>query len=191
LTNLKQGLKPVNEYYQEMELIMQRAKVREPAEQTMQLFLFGLTYQIHSIFRHHPYNDMAHWLHQACEAAASVAEEAKSSRPTATRSRFSSWASSAGQPTVGTRDSSSVGGSKAPTGAKSGAPAAKSVAQPTMSGSGSTTSNAQNRDMACHTCGGKGHFKRDCPNELGYLTKRPMGMRLGLMLIHLMGNMMI
>jgi hypothetical protein len=33
-----------------------------------------------------------------------------------------------------------------------------------MSGSGSTTSTAQNRDMACHTYGGKGHFRRDCPN---------------------------
>jgi hypothetical protein len=36
LTNLKRGLKPVDQYYQEMELIMQRARVREPAEQTMQ-----------------------------------------------------------------------------------------------------------------------------------------------------------
>ncbi|KAK1680902.1 hypothetical protein QYE76_041750 [Lolium multiflorum] len=24
---------------------------------------------------------------------------------------------------------------------------------------------AHNRDMACHTCGGNGHFKRDCPNR--------------------------
>jgi hypothetical protein len=33
-----------------------------------------------------------------------------------------------------------------------------------MSGSGSTTSTTWHRDMDCHTCGGKGHFKRDCPN---------------------------
>ncbi|KAK1613155.1 hypothetical protein QYE76_036828 [Lolium multiflorum] len=26
-------------------------------------------------------------------------------------------------------------------------------------------STARNRDMACHTCGGKGHFKRDCPSR--------------------------
>jgi hypothetical protein len=38
------------------------------------------------------------------------------------------------------------------------------MAQPAMSGSGSTTSTAWNRDMACHTCGGKGHFRRDYPN---------------------------
>jgi hypothetical protein len=38
------------------------------------------------------------------------------------------------------------------------------MAQPAMSGSGSTTFTTWNRDMVCHTCGGKGHFKRDCPN---------------------------
>jgi hypothetical protein len=59
LTNLKQGLKPIDEYYQEMQLIMQRAKVRELAKQTMQRFLSGLTYQLCCIVRHHPYNDMA------------------------------------------------------------------------------------------------------------------------------------
>jgi hypothetical protein len=88
MTNLKQGIKPVHEYYQEMELIMQRAKVREPAEQTLQHFLSGLTYQIRRIVRHHPYNDMAQLLHQAHAAEASVAEEAKSLCPTATRSCF-------------------------------------------------------------------------------------------------------
>jgi hypothetical protein len=85
-----------------MELIMQHAKVREPAEQTMQRFLSGLTYQIHRIVCRHPYNDMAHLLHQAREAEASVAEEAKSLRSNASKSHFSSWTSLAGQHTVGT-----------------------------------------------------------------------------------------
>jgi hypothetical protein len=35
LTNLKQGLKTVDEYFYEMEMIMQRAKVGEPEDQTM------------------------------------------------------------------------------------------------------------------------------------------------------------
>jgi hypothetical protein len=96
LTNLKQGLKTIDEYYQEMELIMQRAKVCEPVEQTMQRFISGLTYQIRHIVRHHSYNDMAQLPHQAHEAEASVVEEAKSSRLTVTRSRFSAWTPSAG-----------------------------------------------------------------------------------------------
>jgi hypothetical protein len=72
---LKQVLKPVDEYYQEMELIMQRTKVRQPAKQTLQRFLSRLTYQIRRIVRYHPYNDMAQLLHQAREAEASVAEK--------------------------------------------------------------------------------------------------------------------
>jgi hypothetical protein len=44
LTNLKQGLKIVDEYFYEMEMIMQRAKVREPEDQTMQRFLVGLSF---------------------------------------------------------------------------------------------------------------------------------------------------
>jgi hypothetical protein len=66
-----------------MELIMESAKVRELVEQTMQRLLSGLIYQICRIVRHHPYNDMAQLLHQACQAESSVVEEAKSSRPTA------------------------------------------------------------------------------------------------------------
>jgi hypothetical protein len=39
LTNLKQGLKSIDDYHHEMELIIQRARVREPPEQTIQHFL--------------------------------------------------------------------------------------------------------------------------------------------------------
>ena len=42
---------------------------------------------------------------------------------------------------------------------------AKKTAHPAASGTGSSMSTARNRDMACHTCGGKGHFKKDCPNK--------------------------
>ncbi|KAK1609881.1 hypothetical protein QYE76_033554 [Lolium multiflorum] len=37
--------------------------------------------------------------------------------------------------------------------------------EPAASTSGSSMYTVRNRDMACHTCGGKGHFKRDCPNR--------------------------
>ena len=42
---------------------------------------------------------------------------------------------------------------------------AKKLAQPATSAAGSTNSTARKRDMSCHTCGGRGHFKRDCPNK--------------------------
>jgi hypothetical protein len=51
-----------------MELILQRARVREQPEQTMQCFHAGLNYSINRIVRHHQYFDMIDLLHQAREA---------------------------------------------------------------------------------------------------------------------------
>ncbi|KAK1628942.1 hypothetical protein QYE76_003257 [Lolium multiflorum] len=46
LTLLRQGVKTVDEYYMEMEMLMQRDRVRESLEMTMQHFLNGLKYDI-------------------------------------------------------------------------------------------------------------------------------------------------
>ena len=56
LTQLKQGSLTVDAYYMEMEMLLQRARVRESAEMTMQRFLHGLKYNIKGIVRHHQYN---------------------------------------------------------------------------------------------------------------------------------------
>jgi hypothetical protein len=53
LRNLKQDTKTVDDYYQEMELIMKRARVREQSKQTLQHFLSDLTYNINRTIRHH------------------------------------------------------------------------------------------------------------------------------------------
>jgi hypothetical protein len=42
---------------------------------------------------------------------------------------------------------------------------AKKPSQPAASVAGSSNSMPRNRDMNCHTCGGRGHFKKDCPNR--------------------------
>ncbi|KAK1648748.1 hypothetical protein QYE76_066553 [Lolium multiflorum] len=44
LTLLRQGVKTVDEYYMEMEMLMQRGRVRESLELTMQRFLNGLNW---------------------------------------------------------------------------------------------------------------------------------------------------
>jgi hypothetical protein len=41
----------------------------------------------------------------------------------------------------------------------------KKPSQPAASVAGSPNSMPRNRDMNCHTCGGRGHFKKDCPNR--------------------------
>ncbi|KAK1678437.1 hypothetical protein QYE76_039285 [Lolium multiflorum] len=52
LTLLRQGVKTVDEYYMEMEMLMQRGRVRESLEMTMQRFLNGLKYDVKGIVRH-------------------------------------------------------------------------------------------------------------------------------------------
>jgi hypothetical protein len=60
-----------------MELILQRARLREQPEQTMQCFLAGLNYNIKRIVRHQQYFDMTDLLHQAREAELQLVDDAK------------------------------------------------------------------------------------------------------------------
>ncbi|KAK1607904.1 hypothetical protein QYE76_031577 [Lolium multiflorum] len=159
LTQLKQGVLTVDAYYMEMEMLMQRARVREPLEMTMQRFLNGLRFNIKGIVRHHKYATMNELLHHAREAESQLAEEAQqrgratgagryTPRPppsTAPSTRPTDVPSSSSKPV------SNVSHTKKPV--------------PAASGTGSSMSTARNRDMLCHTCGGKGHFKKDCPNR--------------------------
>ncbi|KAK1681163.1 hypothetical protein QYE76_042011 [Lolium multiflorum] len=159
LTQLKQGVMTVDAYYMEMEMLMQRARVRESLEMTLQRFLNGLKFNIKGIVRHHKYATMNELLHHAREAESQLAEEAQqrgratgagryTPRPppsTAPSTRPTDVPSSSSKPV------SNVSHTKKPV--------------PAASGTGSSMSTARNRDMLCHTCGGKGHFKKDCPNR--------------------------
>ncbi|KAK1601894.1 hypothetical protein QYE76_017599 [Lolium multiflorum] len=159
LTQLKQGVLTVDAYYMEMEMLMQRARVRESLEMTLQRFLNGLKFNIKGIVRHHKYATMNELLHHAREAESQLAEEAQqrgratgagryTPRPppsTAPSTRPTDVPSSSSKPV------SNVSNTKRPV--------------PAASGTGSSMSTARNRDMLCHTCGGKGHFKKDCPNR--------------------------
>jgi hypothetical protein len=88
LQQLKQGSMSVNEYYMEMEMLLQPARIREPLEQTLHRFLHGLKYNIQSIVRHHQYRDMNELLHHAREAEAQFAEEAQFKSHTTSGSCF-------------------------------------------------------------------------------------------------------
>ncbi|KAK1611951.1 hypothetical protein QYE76_035624 [Lolium multiflorum] len=157
LTLLRQGVKTVDEYYMEMEMLMQRGRVRESLEMTMQRFLNGLKYDIKGIVRY-TYTNMNQLLHHAREAESQLATKQRSKdelragrytprAPHLRRLRFDASApySTSSKPV------SNVSNTK--------------KSESAASTSGSNVSTARNRDMVCHTCGGKGHFNRDCPNR--------------------------
>ncbi|KAK1627074.1 hypothetical protein QYE76_001389 [Lolium multiflorum] len=161
LTLLRQCVMIVDAYYMEMEMLMQRGRVRESLEMTMQCFLHGLKYDIKGIVRYQSYTTMNQLLHHAREAEAQLADEAQIKghatgagcyTPRAPASTAPAPSSRpAPFPTSSSKPVSNVSNTKKP--------------EPAASTSGSSMSTARNRDMNCHTCGGKGHFKRDCPNR--------------------------
>ncbi|KAK1601193.1 hypothetical protein QYE76_016777 [Lolium multiflorum] len=161
LTLLRQGVKTVDEYYMEMELLMQRGRVRESLEMTMQRFLNGLKYDIKGIVRHYSYTNMNQLLHHAREAESQMAEEAKVKGRATGAGRFTPRAPASTAPAPSTRSAPYSTPPSKPFSNVSNTKKSESAA----STSGSSVSTARNRDMACHTCGGKGHFKRDCPNR--------------------------
>ncbi|KAK1698184.1 hypothetical protein QYE76_014881 [Lolium multiflorum] len=160
LTLLRQGVKTVDEYYMEMEMLMQRGRVRESLEMTMQRFLNGLKYDVKGIVRHYTYTNMNQLLHHAREAESQLAEEAKVKGRATGAGRFTPRAPS----TASAPSTRSVPYSTPPSKPVSNVSNAKK-SESAASTSGSSMSTTRNRDMLCHTCGGKGHFKRDCPNR--------------------------
>ncbi|KAK1652981.1 hypothetical protein QYE76_070786 [Lolium multiflorum] len=161
LTLLRQGVKTVDEYYMEMEMLMQRGRVRESLEMTMQRFLNGLKYDIKGIVRHYSYTDMNQLLHHAREAESQLADKAKIKGRATGAGRYTPRAAPSTAPAPSMRSAPySIPPSK-PVSNVSNTKKSESAA----STSGSNVSTARNRDMACHTCGGKGHFKRDYPNR--------------------------
>ncbi|KAK1646462.1 hypothetical protein QYE76_064267 [Lolium multiflorum] len=158
-TMVWQGVMTVDAYYMEMEMLLQRARVCESLKMTMQRFLHGLKYNIKGIIRHHNYTTMNELLHHAREADSQLAEEAQ------LRGR----ATGAGRYTPRTPPSTAPSSRPVDVSTSSRKPVSNvsntKKPAPAASGTSSNMSTARNRDMACHTCGGKGHFKRDCPNH--------------------------
>ncbi|KAK1646054.1 hypothetical protein QYE76_063859 [Lolium multiflorum] len=156
-----QGVKTVDEYYMEMEMLMQRGRVKESLEMTMTRFLNGLKYDIKDIVRHYSYTTMNELLHHAREAESQLVDEAKVKGRALGAGRFMPRAPPPAAPAPSTRSAPYSTPPSKPVFNVSNTKKSESAA----STSGSNMSTTRNRDMACHTCGGKGHFKRDCSNR--------------------------
>ncbi|KAK1642207.1 hypothetical protein QYE76_060012 [Lolium multiflorum] len=121
-------------------------------------FLHGLKYDIKGIVRHHHYTTMNELLHHAREAEAQLAEEAQIKGRATGAGRYTPRAPPSTAPAPSSRS--------APYSTPSSKPVSNvSNTEPAASTSGSSMSTVRNRDMNCHTCGGKGQLKRDCPNR--------------------------
>ena len=132
----------------------------------------GLNFNVKKIVRHYQYADIENFLHQAREAELQVADDAKYlSRSSFGQGSFSSRAtpsdvqSSVAPSSCGATSRKSI----------SAAPSTKPTVPPTTSATGSSSSTARTRDMSCHTCGGKGHLERDCPNKKVMLVNEETG----------------
>ena len=128
---------------------------------TMQRFLNNLKLPIKSIVRHHKYETMNELLHHAREAESQLAEEAKSRARFPSSSRFSARPipPTAASPAAVPFTPSSKLASTPLFGSNARKPAAPAAS------SGSNMSTARTRDVVCRTCGGRGHYKKDCPNS--------------------------
>ena len=123
-----------------MELLMQRAWVREDQEQTMQRFLSGLQYKIQGVVRHYNYHDMNELLHHATESESQFLDDARVATRLANRSGFSAPSpSTQSAPNYSGRGTSSrkVDYHVSNT---------KKAPQPAASSSNSTSSTARNRE---------------------------------------------
>ncbi|KAK1666302.1 hypothetical protein QYE76_054461, partial [Lolium multiflorum] len=161
LTLLRQGVKTIDEYYMEMEMLMQRGRVKESLEMTMTRFLNGLKYDIKGIVRHCSYTIMNELLHHATEAESQLADEAKVKGRTTEAGHFTPRAPPSTAPAPSMRSAHYSTPPSKPVSNVQNTKKSESAA----STSGSSMSTTRNRDMNCHTCGGKGHFRRDCLNR--------------------------
>ncbi|KAK1646021.1 hypothetical protein QYE76_063826 [Lolium multiflorum] len=161
LTLLRQGVKNVDEYYMEMEMLMQLGRVKESLEMTMTRFLNGLKYDIKGIVRYYSYTTMNELLHHAREVESQLADEAKVKGQASGAGRFTPRAPPSTVPAPFTRSAPYSTPPSKPVSNVSNTKKSESAA----STSGSSMYTARNRDMNCHTCGGNGHFRRDCPNR--------------------------
>ena len=153
---LKQGTKTVEEYYQEMEVAMIRANVKEDDEQTMARFMNGLNYPIKRIADFQPYSNLLELVHQATKAERQVQDDFKYAKYSSkTYDSYSQAPATLATPTS-TRASPSTGDKSSSKKAtpSSTRPPASTYKSKTPSPAAPPNDTVKTSSFKCFTCGG-------------------------------------
>ncbi|PNT71568.1 hypothetical protein BRADI_2g31573v3 [Brachypodium distachyon] len=140
------GNSSVDEYYKEMEILMIRTGVNEIEEATMARFFNGLNEDIQERVEIVTYQDLQELVHQAARAERHIKQRQARSSNTNSSSQWRHSIERSGAPNAFSTHKS-TGKELAPSKVES------------SNGSTSRTSSIQ-----CHTCKGRGHVMKDCPN---------------------------
>ena len=156
LLRLTQGSKSVEDYHQEMELLMIRLGLEEDVEVTMAKFLAGMNTEVANKVELHHYMEMEVLVHKAIQ----VKKQFKSGRR---RSRFSDrgdW-----KPSNPKKEEKST---VIPTKPKSNL----SSSIPITNNQGTVeNSTSRKRYVKCFKCQGRGHIASQCPNTWTMLMR--------------------
>ncbi|XP_056854324.1 uncharacterized protein LOC130503779 [Raphanus sativus] len=147
---LTQGSKSVEEYYQEMELLMLRAKVSEDSEATMARFLGGLNREIQDRVEMQHYLEIEEMLHKA------ILVEQQVKRRSHARGSYSS-----SRYQTSKEDKPSYQKEVKPQPKEESKPS--SIYSKDKGKTEATSSRA--RDVKCFKCQGRGHYANECTNK--------------------------
>jgi hypothetical protein len=177
LQTLKQGSKLVDEYFEEMELLLFRSDIREDEELRMARFLHGINDDISSFVEMFPYQTLQDLVDQAMRTERKIQQEGRgwsyggrSISTTWRRQQPGTYVGGVRSQGAATRSSPSIGIAKTPFSSASSPANQQENRRPATSAAApsatlAVASSSHSRGIVCHKCQGHGHIAAECPSK--------------------------